>query len=129
MSANDNRYTDTAIIVKTISENYRGLFANRLLRKDELIERAPIIEFCAAVSDHLKNTTCGEKFLAWRLDDYGGIISFAVGCGLLMLCNHSDQPNAIIKKDFDMGVIELYALNDIQDGDEICIRYFLRKTF
>ncbi len=50
----------------------------------------------------------------------------AIGFGFASLCNHSEQPNAIIRKNKDEESIELIADTFIPAESEVTIRY--RRT-
>jgi len=53
----------------------------------------------------------------------------AVALGLTSLLNHSDKPNAEVRKDYEKGEIKLVALREILPGEEVTIDYQMRLWF
>lgn len=118
-----------SLYMKEVFNHGRGIFVNHRIKKGDVIETTPIIEFCDYVSEHFVKDDCGEKFLAWKIGDNGIPLTLAVGCGLIMFCNHSDTPNAIIKKNFTDKTVSLISIANIEKDQQVLIKYTLTKTF
>ncbi len=90
----------------------RGVYAKKLFKKDDIIEKAPYIEddinvFKGVIHDYIftkKNTN-------------NAVVAF----GYASIYNHSDNPNAIWTVTDDYVVIK--AVKDIYPDDEIFVSY------
>ena len=95
----------------------RGVFASRLIRKGEVIERVPLIiltaeEYGGGVD---KSLLAGYVF-AW------GDGQYALALGYGSLYNHSYKPNAVYEDEEPQT--KLYrALRIIKEGEEVTINY------
>ena len=106
-----------AIEVKRIKGKGRGVFARRLIRKGEVLERVPVL--VVPLSD-LENES-GETVIASYCFGWGeGKAALALGYGSLY--NHSYRPNARYD-DVGPQTKEYTALRDIKPGEEITINY------
>ena len=101
-----------------------GVFAIREIKKNDLIESAPVIPFHKdLLLDYMETSgtrhLLGEYVYMWE----NGNVGMCLGYG--MMYNHSNTPNAAHKRVFDKEYprIEFYALKDIQVGDEILHHY------
>lgn len=117
------------IEIKFNSKFGRGVFSTKEIAADTVIEDAPVIVFDSEATQFFIASTEGEKVLAWEQDENEQILSSAVACGLMMMCNHSDDPNAEIEKDFKGKIAKLVARRAIPAGQEVFIGYKWRKTF
>ena len=107
------------VYVADAGEKGRGMFASRLIKKGELIERSPVIVVPAEQSKLIDQTRIYNYYYAWTPNDDG--IAIALGYGSIY--NHAYKPNAVFDRCFDKGVVEFYALRDIQIGEEILTNY------
>jgi uncharacterized protein len=103
-----------SIEVKKVKGKGRGVFARRLIRTDEVIERVPVLVL------PVKQNRSG-----WVVSDYcftwgRGTVALALGYGSLY--NHSYRPNARYD-DVGPQTKEFTALQDIQPGEEITVNY------
>jgi SET domain-containing protein len=95
----------------------RGVFAQRPIRKGEVLERAPVVVVPGPEwEDTAKTLLCCYTF-RWGEDD------FAIALGYGGLYNHSYQPNAAYEKCLAEQVVEFVAIADIAEGEEITINY------
>jgi uncharacterized protein len=106
-----------SIEVRRVPGKGRGVFARRIIRTGEVIERAPVLVLPAAEiedAEHWEGVT-GYWFLWGR-----GRLAIALGYGSLY--NHSYHPNARYD---DIGKLTkvFTARRDIQPGEEITINY------
>jgi len=116
--------------IQTINNKGRSLICKtHIIKEGFIIECVPITIFCNTITTHLIDTYCGEKFLGWEVATNGVIKSVAVANGLIMLCNHANNPNARIVKNFELDIVKLVAIKDISPNEEITIKYLQRKTF
>lgn len=95
----------------------RGVFATRSIKKGELIHEAPVIPYPNEQHVHIEKTLLGDYAFEY------GINHSAILLGYGMLFNHSYEPNAHYKINFDNHMFEFYAYTDINAGDEILINY------
>lgn len=94
----------------------RGVFALIPFKKQELIERSPVIVIPQDQGGLVKDTVLGNYFFDWDDDN-------AIALGYGSLFNHSYHPNAgyiYVPKE---QVIDFFALDEIQPGEEITINY------
>ncbi len=89
----------------------RGIFANKVFKKDEIIEKAPYIE------DKTSSFTGLIRDYIFSKDETNSVVAF----GFASLYNHSDTPNAIWKITDEH--IEITAGKQIEKDAEILISY------
>lgn len=93
----------------------RGVFALNDIRKDELIEKVPVLVFSYSEHEDLDKTKLGDYIYDWD----GKGVAVAFGCGSFY--NHSYRPNAIC---IQQGrYLEYRALKNIAANEEIQINY------
>lgn len=95
----------------------RGIIAEKKIKKDELIESAPVILIPRREVAKVEDTTLGWYNYEWN-EKYECFV-----VGYCVLTNHSFEPNAIFKRDFKNQIMNYYALRDIKKGEEIFINY------
>jgi SET domain-containing protein len=106
-----------AIEVKRVKGKGRGVFARRLIRKGELIEKVPMIVFPAEEFETgLSGTRLANYCFAWGR----GTVALALGYGSIY--NHSYRPNARYD-DVGPRTKTFTALRDIKPGEEITVNY------
>jgi len=128
MKLNTFEYKGASNVAVKLTKHGRGLFATSNIPKNFTIENVPVVEFCECVSNHLIEEACGEKFIGWKTEN-NSINSIAVACGVLMMCNHSENSNAKIIRNLTNNSASLISTTDIQINEEITIEYLLIKTF
>ena len=96
----------------------RGVFAKKHFLKGELIEKAPVILFTQEQIKLIDQTILYNYYFFWKTETDG-----VLALGLCSLCNHSENPNTVCVRKFDEQVIELIALQDIEEGEEITHKY------
>ena len=101
----------------TISSAGRGVFAFRVIKLNEVIEKCPV--FVLPGKDYLrvKKTEMRNYYFMW------GKTTAAICFGFGSLYNHSYQPNATYKKLTKDKSINFIALKDIKKGEEITVNY------
>jgi len=107
------------IFVAPSSVHGLGVFAAAPLSEGSLIEVCPVLLFPKTQLAAVRQTILDDYYFDWGND--GEWYAFALGYGSLY--NHAYQPNADYGMDFENQVIEIYALRDIDPGEEIFINY------
>ncbi|AGA28817.1 SET domain-containing protein [Singulisphaera acidiphila] len=106
-----------AIEVRRSPGRGRGVFARRLIREGEVIERVPVL---VVPIDELKQgsawTSLGHYCFLWSKDT----VALALGYGSLY--NHSFRPNARYD-DRGQRTKVFTSLRDIEPGEEITVNY------
>lgn len=95
----------------------RGVFATQDIQKGELIHQAPVIPYPNEEHEHIEKT-----MLADYAFEYGENHSaFVLGYG--MMFNHSYEPNAEYRINFNTHTFDFYAYRDIHKDEQIFINY------
>lgn len=97
----------------------RGVFAARRFEPGETIEVCPVLALSEADARTLDGTGLYDYYFGWGKD--GKAAAIALGYGSLY--NHSPSPNAIHRKHQADGFIAVTAVQRIERGEEIFIRY------
>jgi SET domain-containing protein len=106
-----------SIQVKRTKGKGRGVFARRLIRRGELIEKVPMLVLpVEEYHDGLGKTSLANYCFNWK----EGTVALALGYGSLY--NHSYRPNARYD-DVWPQTKEFTALRDIEPGEEITVNY------
>ena len=109
------------ITVKNYGPKGRGLCALEQIQEGTIIETLPVCVIQTDAYRHVKSLPFINHTFVWNKHPDGE--TGAIGFGLASLCNHKDEPNAMIMKDFSSEVIQLVALKSINSDEEITIRY------
>jgi hypothetical protein len=97
-----------------------GVFASQDIARGELIEECPI-----ALRDHYDDK---EDHFSYVIRDHGR--EFVVTAfGLGSLYNHRNIPNANWYFDVEEKILILYAIQDIQKDEEVCINYRIEQNY
>ncbi|AHF06539.1 SET domain-containing protein [Desulfitobacterium metallireducens] len=102
--------------MKTTEKYGRGIFASRNIKKDEFIEEAPVIVLPENEWKLMKKSILSNYVFRW--EEHKGL---ALGYGSLY--NHSYTPNARYYTNIENQSIDFYALEDIQENEEITVNY------
>jgi hypothetical protein len=98
----------------------RGIFANRNIKKGEIIETCPTIEIPDHELSHIENSVVVTYiFFAGKNKEK---IVLALGFGAIY--NHSYSPNATYKVNLNSKTIGFIALANIQKDAEITFNYY-----
>lgn len=97
----------------------RGVFANRRIRKGEVIEVAPVIVISGRDAARIHKLNLFNHCYSWGVR--GDQSALALGFGSLY--NHSYDPNATYGHLFKRRAIVFRALRDIAPGEEITHNY------
>jgi hypothetical protein len=97
----------------------RGMFATRKFLKGELIERAPIVAIDEKKWPNAAKTILSDYAFDWGEKDEHA----AIAMGYISIYNHSYTPNAQLEQMLDELMMEIIAIKDIEDGEQITINY------
>ena len=100
------------VIVKDAGVKGLGAFAKYKIKKNELVEKGVMVPI--DIDGH-KNT----HVFTWSDDKK--IWAFGSGCSTFY--NTSKSPNCEMRRFYDLNRFEIYALEDISEGDELTHRY------
>lgn len=97
----------------------RGMFCATFIPEGSIIEICPVIFVPAGEMKTLKKTSLFDYYFLWGEDEKSGAIALGYGS----IYNHSYQPNARYYVDFKALTIEIFAIKDIEAGEEITFNY------
>jgi SET domain-containing protein len=107
---------------RLIAGKGRGVVAVRSCVAGTELERSPVIVVPADdLLDRDDPPTVPDQYLLYWSDDEGS--ELAMGCGLLMIYNHSDEPNVAFRDGPDPESMSVVALRDIEAGEELTYDY------
>ncbi len=104
------------LYVRTTAAKGRSVFAQRLIRQGEVLERSPVLVLPASQWDSIERTVLFNYCYEWDGD-------YALALGLGSLFHHAYQPNALYTRQLADLVMEYTALRDIARDEEITINY------
>ena len=106
-----------SIEVKRIKGKGRGVFARRLIKKGEVVEKVPMIVMTAKeYEEDLSGSRLSNYCFAWGRDQ----VALALGYGSIY--NHSFSPNARYE-DVGPQTKVFVAMRVIEPGEEITVNY------
>jgi uncharacterized protein len=97
----------------------RGVFTGVPIMKDDPIEICPVIVMKVGEIPILDKTTLYDYYFLWGDDSEQCVIALGYGS----LYNHFAPSNADYGMDYDGQSIEIFAVRDIEAGEEITINY------
>ncbi len=97
----------------------RGVYARRDIKKDEIIEKCPVIEVPKHDVSNLRESILVTYFFYFGKNKE----RLAVALGFGSIYNHTYEPNATYKIKHREKTIDFIALNDIKKDDEITVNY------
>ncbi len=104
-----------------ITENKgRGMFTQKLIKAETIIETAPVIIMSAEDRVHIDKTLLHDYIFRWEPD---GQKLCCMALGNIPLYNHSYRSNCEYYMDYDKGEMYIQAMRDIKAGEEITINY------
>ncbi|MET9708521.1 SET domain-containing protein-lysine N-methyltransferase [Streptomyces griseus] len=95
----------------------RGVYATRSFAPGEVVECCSVLVVPAGQRVLLDQTLLYEYYFYWQ----DGAAALALGYGSLY--NHSREPLARYRKDFDAGTIHIVAVRAVLPGVEITVDY------
>ena len=97
----------------------RGVFTGAPIKKGDMIEDCPVIVMKEGEMAVLDTTTLYDYYFLWGDDQK----QCAIALGFGSLYNHSAPSNADYFMEFEELFIEIYAVRNIEAGEEITINY------
>lgn len=98
----------------------RGVFARCDIKKDEIIERCPVIEVPKHDTSNLRESILVTYFFYYGKNKERLLVALGFGS----IYNHTYKPNAAYKIKHTEKIIDFIALNDIKKDDEITFNYY-----
>jgi hypothetical protein len=97
----------------------RGVFTNKAIKADTVIEIAPVIVMSAADRLLLDKTLLHDYIFEWgKMKD-----QCCVALGLVSMYNHSYKSNCEYIMDYETGTIAVQTVRNIKKGEELTINY------
>ena len=97
----------------------RGVFTAAPIAEGSLIEVCPVIALSGKDRGQIDRTGLYDYYFIWGEEDQ----QCAIALGYGSLYNHSFEPNAEYRADFDGLTLDFYALKDIEAGEEVTVNY------
>ncbi|MCB0707469.1 MAG: SET domain-containing protein-lysine N-methyltransferase [Saprospiraceae bacterium] len=97
----------------------RGVFSATIIPEGAPLEICPVLVLPGTDQAKLDQTLLHDYYFIWGADDS----QCALVLGYGSLYNHSYQPNAEYRPDFEGNTLDFYALREIQPGEEITVNY------
>jgi len=97
----------------------RGVYARRDIKKDEIIEKCPVIEVPKHDVSNLRESILVTYFFYFGKNKE----RLAIALGFGSIYNHTYEPNATYKIKHREKTIDFIALSDINKDDEITVNY------
>lgn len=113
-----NYLSDSLAIVKTSAKG-RAVFTTAALKKNTIIEIAPVIVMSKKDRTHLDQTLLHDYIFEWGTK--GDECCMALG--YVPLYNHSYQSNCEYEMDFSKQLIKVKTIRAIEAGEELLINY------
>ena len=112
-------FISDAVFVARSKAMGRGVYTNRSLEKDTIIEIAPVIVMSAMDRKLLDKTLLHDYIFEWgpKHDEC------ALALGWISVYNHSYSSNAEYFMDFDSSMMMIKTVHEIPAGEEITINY------
>jgi SET domain-containing protein len=97
----------------------RGVFAKNKIRKDEIIERCPVIEIPEHDAVRINDSMLVTYMYFFVKNKTRQFITLGFGS----IYNHSYEPNATYKPRLRENIIDFIAIKDIPKDEEITVNY------
>lgn len=105
-------------IMQTVAMG-RGVFTDKGIPADTIIESAPVIVMSAADRLHLDKTKLHDYIFEWGKDS--SLCCMALG--LIPIYNHSYKSNCEYIMDFETDMMYVQTVRPILKGEELTINY------
>ena len=115
LTASEKIYVDQS----KIPNSGRGVYAGRDIKKNEVIERCPVIEVPAHDVANLTDTVLITYFYYLGRNKERVLITLGFGS----IYNHTYTPNAAYKERLTEGLINFVAIKNIKKDEEITVNY------
>ena len=108
-----------SIYVAASTEKGRGVFTNSDLKKNNIIEVAPVIVMSKQDRLHIDQTLLHDYIFEWG-DKHN---QCCMALGYVPLYNHSYRSNCEYEMNFKMQIITVKTVRAIKAGEELFINY------
>ena len=112
-------FISESIYVASSSEKGRGIFTNSDLKKNTVIEIAPVIVMSKKDRTYLDQTLLHDYIFEWG-DRHN---QCCMALGYVPLYNHSYRSNCEYEMDFKKQIITIKTVKAIKAGEELTINY------
>lgn len=112
-------FISEAVFVGKSKAMGRGVYTNRALEKDSVIEVAPVIVMSAKERKLLDQTLLHDYIFEWGTDRK----QVCMALGYVPLYNHSYQSNCTYEMDFQKKIITIKTTRKIKSSEELFINY------
>lgn len=104
-------------VVKTTKKYGRGLYANKNIKKGEIINISPVLVIEKSEANKIVDTILNIYVFEWSKD--ASALSFGYGS----LFNHSKKPNVTYMNNFSTKEIFFITSRNIKKGEQLFINY------
>ena len=98
----------------------RGIFANKTIKADTIIETSPVIVMSNEDRKLLDKTLLHDYIFEWQP---GGVEMCCMALGLIPIYNHSYRSNCEYFMNYEDQTMYVQAVRDIKKGEELTINY------
>jgi SET domain-containing protein len=112
-------YMSEYLYVKTTSGKGRGVFTNTALKKNQVIEIAPVIVLTEEDRKLIDQTLLHDYIFEWGSEK--NLCCMALG--YVPLYNHSYESNCEYEMNFSKQVISIKTIRPIKEEEELFINY------
>ena len=112
-------YISEAVYVNVLEQKGRGIFTNADLKKNTVIEIAPVIVMSKKDRSFLDQTLLHDYIFEWG--DQRNQCCMALGC--VPLYNHSYRSNCEYEMNYKLQTITVKTIRAIKEGEELTINY------
>ena len=112
-------YISENIFVATSAEKGRGVFTNNDLKKNTVIEIAPVIVMSKKDRINLDQTLLHDYIFEWG-DQHN---QCCMALGYVPLYNHSHRSNCEYEMNYKKNIITVKTVRAIKKGEELTINY------
>jgi uncharacterized protein len=112
-------YISESIFVADSAEKGRGVFTNTDLKKNTVIEIAPVIVMSKKDRTHIDQTLLHDYIFEWGNQRN----QCCMALGYVPLYNHSYRSNCEYEMNFKKQIITIKTIKTIKAGEELTINY------
>jgi SET domain-containing protein len=112
-------YILEAVTVLKSGEKGRGVFTNKPLKKNTIIEIAPVIVMSKKDRSFLDQTLLHDYIFEWGQTQE----QCCMALGYVPLYNHAYQSNCEYEMDFRKQIITIKTIRSVEAGEELFINY------
>ncbi len=108
------------VYINHSEERGRGVFANKALDADTIIEMSPVVVMTAEERKLLDQTLLHDYIFEWNNNDEKNC---CMALGYIPVYNHSYQSNCEYFMDYEAQTISIKTVRHIDAGEELTINY------